>query len=73
VVISSVLDDGALDAGSGKVVSVQNVLVRFPEEDVAQEEVTTTTEVVQSGTTALTQEMRGMWFNCCCTSGRLSR
>jgi hypothetical protein len=67
VVMSSVLDDGALDAATGTVNSVQNVLVRFPEVDVAQEEVITTTEVV------LTQEVRGMWFNCCCTSGRLSR
>jgi hypothetical protein len=54
VVMSSVLDDGALDAATGTVNSVQNVLVRFPEVDVAQ-------------------EVRGMWFNCCCTSGRLSR
>jgi hypothetical protein len=73
VVMSSVLDDGALDAATGTVNSVQNVLVRFPEVDAAQEEVITTTEVVQSGATALTQEVRGMWFNCCCTSGRLSR
>ena len=73
MVISSVLDDASLDAGTGTVVSVQNVLVRFPEVDVAQEVVITTTEVVQSGATALTQEVRGMWFNCCWTSGRLSR
>ncbi len=70
---SSALDDGSLDAAPGTVNSVQNVLVRFPEVDVAQEVVITTTAVVQSGATALTQEVRGMWFNCCCTSGRLSR
>lgn len=68
-----VMSPAELDAATGTVNSVQNVLVRFLEVDVAQEEESTTTEVVQFGGTALTQEVRGMWFNCCCTSGRLSR
>jgi hypothetical protein len=73
VVYSSGLDRVALDAASGTSTSVHKVLVRFPKVVVVQELESTTTEVVQFGGTALTQEVIGMWFNCCCTSGRLSR
>lgn len=71
--MSPELDSGALDAASGTVTSVHEVLVRFPKVDVVQEGESTTTEVVQFGGTALTQEVIGMWFNCSRTSGRLSR
>lgn len=74
MVNSSALD--ALEAsgnGIAMVISLQNVRVRFPEVDVLHEVESSTTEVVQFGGAAMTQEVIGMLLSCCCTSGRLSR
>lgn len=73
MVYSSGLDSVALDAADGTSTSVHKVFVRFPKVVVVQELESTTTSVVQFGRAALTQEVIGMWFSCCCISGRLSR
>ena len=74
MVNSAALDSlDASDDGIAMLISLQNVRVRFPDVDVLHEVESSTTEVVQFGGAAVTQEVMGMLLSCCCTSGRLSR
>jgi hypothetical protein len=72
VVIASVLVASS-ESVIGTVFSVQSVLVRFPEVDMAHDAETIASIVAQVSDGTLMQEVRGTWLNCCWISGRLSR